>query len=297
MTNGSAPSSTIAHARVFDTERTQDIAHLLPDVLAVVELDARAQIDLDAAAGALFERDMQIGTNVAAGAPGFATLQLTSFCCCRHIPSPLPTPSLLEDGVGHLRGRSRAHARSTSRRPRCASCHTSALCLLRPPLRWRSRIVVGLFALAERGRASSPPKESSRSGFTIGGSSSAYFGRRAMRRLENRDLVADVAGGCESQAADQSSEGVADDVAEQIAGDDDAVVLGILGQPHGLRVDVGGPQRQCRCIASALLSQPLPSCPEVSRSTLGFSQMVTDLYPNLRAWRKAASQMRRAAGG
>src|SRR6185369_7135043 len=34
--------------------------------------------------------------------------------------------------------------------------------------------------------------------------------------------------------------------------------------------------------------------PEVSRRTFGFSQIVTDLYPNFFAYSKAAVQMRRA---
>ena len=58
--------------RVLDAERAQDIARLLADHLAVIQLDARAQLDLNAAAGALFEADVQVGAHVAAGASGLA---------------------------------------------------------------------------------------------------------------------------------------------------------------------------------------------------------------------------------
>lgn len=67
--------------------------------------------------------------------------------------------------------------------------------------------------------------------------------RGAMRRLEYRHFVSDVAGRCEAPAADQSSESVGDHVAEQIRGNDHPVVLRILRQPYGLGIDVRRPQR------------------------------------------------------
>jgi len=54
---------------VLDAESLQHVADLLPNLLAVIKLDARLQIDLDTAAGALFECDVQIGSNIASGAP------------------------------------------------------------------------------------------------------------------------------------------------------------------------------------------------------------------------------------
>jgi hypothetical protein len=38
------------------------------------------QVDLDAAGGVLFERDVQIGTNVASGPSGLAASRPLSFC-------------------------------------------------------------------------------------------------------------------------------------------------------------------------------------------------------------------------
>ena len=97
-----------------------------------------------------------------------------------------------------------------------------------------------------------------------------------MGRLEHRDITTDVAGRGEPQPTDLAGEGVADHVTEEIAGDDDAIILGILGEPHGLRIDIGRPQRialysLCTSLATSSI------IPEVSRRTLGFSQMVTDL--------------------
>src|SRR5450631_4904311 len=74
------------------------------------------------------------------------------------------------------------------------------------------------------------------------------LGRGTMRWLEDRNLVPDVAGRREAQTADQPGEGVGDHVAEQVRRDHHSIVLGILGQPHGLRVDVGGPQRDARVV-------------------------------------------------
>ena len=64
-----------------------------------------------------------------------------------------------------------------------------------------------------------------------------------MGGLKHRDLLADVARGRKTKPANQPRERVADDIAKQVAGDDHAILFGVLGQPHGLRVDVGGPQR------------------------------------------------------
>ena len=57
---------------VLDAERMQNVASLLADAIAVVQVDARMQIDLDAARGALLERHVQVGADVAAGASGLA---------------------------------------------------------------------------------------------------------------------------------------------------------------------------------------------------------------------------------
>src|SRR5664280_1053089 len=64
-----------------------------------------------------------------------------------------------------------------------------------------------------------------------------------MRGLEHCNFLADIAGRRKTKAPNQSRERVADDIAEQVAGHDHAILFGVLGQPHGLRVDVGGPQR------------------------------------------------------
>ena len=60
--------------------------------------------------------------------------------------------------------------------------------------------------------------------------------------LEHCNFLADIAGRRKTKPANQSRERVADDIAEQVAGHDHAILFGVLGQPHGLRVDVGGPQ-------------------------------------------------------
>ena len=64
---------------VLDAECSQNLTHLSADRLAVVQLDARLQFDLDAATGALFEADVQVGAHVAAGASGLAAF-CASFC-------------------------------------------------------------------------------------------------------------------------------------------------------------------------------------------------------------------------
>ena len=78
---------------MLDAQRMQHIAHLLPDVLAVIQRHPRAQLDLDAAAGALFHADVQVGAHIAARASRLAAFQLTSFGCCRHMPSPHRRPA------------------------------------------------------------------------------------------------------------------------------------------------------------------------------------------------------------
>ena len=60
--------------------------------------------------------------------------------------------------------------------------------------------------------------------------------------------------------ADQSRKRVAQDIAEQVRRHDHVVVLRILVQPHQLRVDVRGPQRDLRESPSALAWPSLPSC-------------------------------------
>ncbi len=74
----------------------------------------------------------------------------------------------------------------------------------------------------------------------------AVLWRAAVRRLEHGVVLADVAAGGETHPAHELRAEVADDVAEQVAGGDHAVVLRVLDQPHAHRVDVGLPQLDAR---------------------------------------------------
>jgi hypothetical protein len=49
---------------VLDPQYVQNIPHLLPDAFAIVEIDARAQLNVDAATAALLKADVQVRTNV-----------------------------------------------------------------------------------------------------------------------------------------------------------------------------------------------------------------------------------------
>ncbi len=66
---------------MLDAERVQDIARLLADDLAVIKLDAGAQLDFDAATGTLFEADVKVGAHIATCASGFTAFR--TGCCYR----------------------------------------------------------------------------------------------------------------------------------------------------------------------------------------------------------------------
>ena len=162
MTNGSAPSSTMIDVCVLDAERMQDIAHLLPDVFAVVEIDARVQLDVDAAAAALLEAHVQIGADIAAGAP--ASPRVVDIVLASAAAGIWPSPHARRPASPESR-RSSAWSkprpgRSTSRcPPRCAACRSCAPC----PRRRRPQSQRESFPPSRSrrcDRASSPPKES-----------------------------------------------------------------------------------------------------------------------------------------
>ena len=60
----------------------------------------------------------------------------------------------------------------------------------------------------------------------------AYFGRRAVRRLEDRDVRAEVAAGREAEPADQAGAEVGDDVAVEVRQHEHVVLLGPLDELH-----------------------------------------------------------------
>ena len=68
--------------RVLDAQRAQYVAHLLADVVAVVERDPGLQIDFNTAAGAIFDAYVHVGAHIASRAPRFAALQV-GFSCHR----------------------------------------------------------------------------------------------------------------------------------------------------------------------------------------------------------------------
>src|SRR5664279_6330072 len=66
--------------RVLDAKRAQHVAHLLPDDVAVIQFDARAQDHLNSAAGALFEDNVQVGANVVARTSRLAPSRRADSC-------------------------------------------------------------------------------------------------------------------------------------------------------------------------------------------------------------------------
>ena len=69
-----------------------------------------------------------------------------------------------------------------------------------------------------------------------------------MRGLEDCNVIANVAGCREPKAAHQPGEGIGENVPEQVRGHDHVVLFRILIQPHQLRVDVRGPERNAGII-------------------------------------------------
>ena len=69
-------------------------------------------------------------------------------------------------------------------------------------------------------------------------------------------LVSNVSRASEAEASDELSAEIADDVAEHVARDDDAIVMGVLHEPHAHRVNVGLPEIDPRIILRDLTSGP-----------------------------------------
>ena len=65
-------------AGVVNAEGCENVPSLPLDVLAVIECNARPQLNLEAAEVAQFEDDVQVGTHVAAGAAGFTAFGIRS---------------------------------------------------------------------------------------------------------------------------------------------------------------------------------------------------------------------------
>ena len=93
--------------RVLDTKSAYNVSDLVPDTVAVVHVHARTQIDLDAAPGALLERDVQVGTNVGSGC-GQPAPRLNKLASAAGISLLHSRAKSCQDRVGQFGGRGSA---------------------------------------------------------------------------------------------------------------------------------------------------------------------------------------------